>query len=44
MQITAYYNTKFIVGEKEYLLEEPSRNIHAYLDSDRELVVDKFKL
>ncbi|GAA0121430.1 MAG: DUF342 domain-containing protein [Clostridium argentinense] len=41
---TAYYNTKFIVGEKEYLLEEPSRNIHAYLDSDRELVVDKFKL
>jgi len=40
----AYYNTKFIIGEKEFLLEEPSRNIHVYLDNDKELVVDKFKL
>lgn len=41
---TAYYNTKFIVGKKEYVLDEPSRNICVYLDKDGEIVVEKFKM
>ncbi|WP_053284654.1 flagellar assembly protein A [Clostridium botulinum] len=40
----AYQNTRFIVGEKEYILEVPSKEIHAYLADDGELVVDKFVL
>nr|WP_275936027.1 FapA family protein [Clostridium haemolyticum] len=40
----AYQNTRFIVGEKEYILEIPSKEIHAYLADDGELVVDKFVL
>ncbi|WP_053069850.1 DUF342 domain-containing protein [Clostridium novyi] len=40
----AYQNTRFIVGEKEYTLEIPSKGIHAYLADDGELVVDKFVL
>lgn len=40
----AYLNTKFIVGEKEIILNESYKNIHAYLNKDSELIVDKFKL
>ncbi|NLZ49062.1 MAG: DUF342 domain-containing protein [Clostridiales bacterium] len=40
----AYQNTKLSVGGKEMILDSPSRNIHAYLDSKGDLVVDKLKL
>ncbi|MGL4730120.1 MAG: DUF342 domain-containing protein [Clostridium sp.] len=40
----AYYNTKFIIGSKEYILDEPSRDIHVYLDKYNEICVEKLKL
>lgn len=40
----AYHNTLFAVGAREYLLEEPSKNIHVYLDRQGDIVVDKFRL
>jgi hypothetical protein len=40
----AYQNTIFKVGTKEYLLETPSRDIHAYLDKHGDIVVDKLLL
>ncbi|MBU3111746.1 flagellar assembly protein A [Clostridium lacusfryxellense] len=40
----AYQNTRFIVGEKEYILDVPSKNVHVYLDDARELVVEKLQL
>lgn len=40
----AYTNTKFTVGEREYLLEEPAKNIHAYLDDNGQIVIDKFNI
>lgn len=41
---TAYHNTCFIVGEKEYILDTASKDVHAYLNSKGEIVVDKFIL
>lgn len=40
----AYLNTKIIVGEKEIILNESCKDVHAYLNKDSELIVDKFKL
>ncbi|KGN03446.1 hypothetical protein Z969_00295 [Clostridium novyi A str. 4570] len=40
----AYQNTRFIVGEQEYVLETPSKEIHAYLGDNGEITVDKFVL
>lgn len=40
----AYQNTCFVVGEKEYILETPSKDVHAYLNCKGEIVVDKFIL
>nr|WP_272507307.1 flagellar assembly protein A [Clostridium aestuarii] len=40
----AYQNTCFVVGGKEYTLDVPSKSIHAYLNKDGELIVDKFAL
>jgi len=40
----AYQNTCFRVGEREYVLECPSKNVHAYLNNEGELIVDKFIL
>ncbi|MBE6044680.1 MAG: DUF342 domain-containing protein [Clostridium thermopalmarium] len=40
----AYQNTTFIIGKREYTLEVASKDIHAYLDKDKEIVVDKFVL
>lgn len=40
----AYYNTKFIVGNKIYVLEENSRDVHVYLDKDGEICVEKLKI
>lgn len=41
---TAYHNTIFIIGNKKYILEKPSKNVHAYIDKDSSLVVDKLLL
>lgn len=40
----AYENTIFSVGGKEYALDTPSKNVHAYLNNNNELIVDRFKL
>ena len=40
----AYQNTKFIIGSREYNLDLPSKNVHAYIDNTGELIVDKFIL
>ena len=40
----AYPNTRFIIGAREYILDVASKNIHAYIDESRELVVDKLLL
>lgn len=40
----AYQNTCFIVGGMEYTLETASKDVHAYLNNEGELVVDKFIL
>lgn len=40
----AYQNTCFIVGEKEYILDTASKDVHAYLNCEGEIVVDKFVL
>lgn len=40
----AYHNTKICIGNKEVILEMPFRNIHAYIDSTGDLMVEKLKL
>lgn len=40
----AYPNTVFIVGNREATIENPSKNIHVYIDHQDELVVDKLLL
>lgn len=40
----AYQNSKFIIGDKQYLLETASKEIKAYIDDKGEIVVDKFVL
>ena len=40
----AYPNTRFIIGTREYILDVASKNIHAFIDESRELVVDKLLL
>lgn len=40
----AYENTCFVVGRREYVLSVASRDIHAYLDNEGEIIVDKFIL
>lgn len=39
----AYHNTKFVVGNLEYTLDVPCKEIHVYRDKLGELQVDKFK-
>jgi Predicted polymerase, most proteins contain PALM domain, HD hydrolase domain and Zn-ribbon domain len=41
---TAYQNTIFSVGNREIILDVPSKNIHAYIDSNDDIIVDKLKL
>ena len=41
---TAYQNTIFKVGTKEYLLEIPSKDIHVYLDKSGDIIADKLLL
>ena len=40
----AFQNTKIIVGTKEYIFKEPGRNIHAFIGSEQQLVVEQLKL
>lgn len=40
----AYQNTIFIVGNKKYILDKPSKEIHIYEDKDGSLAVDKLLL
>lgn len=40
----AYHNTTFIIGNKKYILDKPSKNIHIYIDKDSSLAVDKLLL
>lgn len=41
---TAYQNTCFVIGKKEYTLEVASRDVHVFLNDEGELIVDKFVL
>lgn len=41
---SAFQNTCFVIGERQYNLEKPSKNIHVYIDEKDELVVDKLLL
>ena len=40
----AYPNTRFTVGTREYILDVPSKNVHAFIDENKELIVDKLLL
>lgn len=40
----AYLNTKFIVGNMETIMDETYKNVHVYIDKNRDLIVDKFKI
>jgi uncharacterized protein len=37
----AYQNTIFVVGSKEYILDKQAKNLHAYLDENSDLIIDK---
>ncbi|KHD38368.1 hypothetical protein NL50_02350 [Clostridium acetobutylicum] len=40
----AYQNTIFAIGNKEYVVENPCKGIHVYVNKDDELIVDKLLL
>ncbi len=40
----AYQNTHFSVGEKEIILDVPSKKVHVYLDQDNFIVMDRFNI
>lgn len=40
----AYQNTIFVVGERELVLDIPSKNIHVYMDETYDVVIDRLKL
>jgi len=40
----AYLNTKFIVGNMETIVDETCKSVHVYIDKNRDLIVDKFKI
>ncbi|MEG1255978.1 flagellar assembly protein A [Clostridium sp.] len=40
----AYLNTKFVIGDAETILDENCRNVHVYIDKNKNLTVDKFKI
>jgi uncharacterized protein len=39
----AYQNTKIIVGAQEFIFEMPCKDIHAFIDSNEELKVERLK-
>ena len=40
----AYRNTTFVIGNKKYILDKSSKNIHVYIEKDGNLAVDKLLL
>lgn len=40
----AYENTIFVVGGREFVLNYASKDVHAYLNDEYELIVDKLRL
>lgn len=40
----AYENTIFSISNKEYILDSPAKDIHVYINDEKELTVDKFRL
>ncbi|QAA31627.1 flagellar assembly protein A [Clostridium manihotivorum] len=40
----AYHNTIFVIGEREIILDEPSRNLHVYMDDLGDIIIDKLRL
>lgn len=40
----AYENTDIVVGRREFVINYDSKNVHAYLDKNGELNIDRFKL
>ena len=40
----AYQNTRFIIGTREYILDSPSKEVHVFIDENRELAVHKLQL
>lgn len=40
----AYHNSIFVIGNREYILETDSKDLHAYIDSNDDVIVDKFIL
>lgn len=40
----AYPNTVFVVGNKEFTIDNPSKNVHAYVNQADDLIVDKLLL
>ncbi len=41
---TTYENTVLTVGNREFTVEYPSKDVHAYLDNGLDLVVDRLRL
>jgi len=40
----AFQNTIFILGQKEYMLDKPSKSIHAYTDPSGDIIMEKLLL
>lgn len=40
----AYRNTTFVIGNKKYILDKASKDIHVYIEKDGNLAVDKLLL
>lgn len=38
----AYHNTVLVIGNREYILEADSKNLHAFIDNNDDIIVDKF--
>jgi uncharacterized protein (DUF342 family) len=41
---TAYENTIIVIGSREAVIDYPCKAVHAYLDKDYELIIDRLKL
>lgn len=39
-----YINTKFLIGGREYIFDAPYKDVHAYLDDDYDITIDKILL
>jgi uncharacterized protein (DUF342 family) len=41
---TAHVNTMIYIGNKEFTLDYPCKDVHAYINENQELIVDRFRL